>query len=893
MRSRGEEEVEQEQNQEMLKEDAKENNLSSDRLFNVADSSLKTSSEEQPTEEQQTCSTTADDNIEDNVLSKDLNVDINDCPVTVAKDIIICSPEVVSAEENKTPEGQYLEALGNPDLVQTETKSSGDETEACNKRFEKQESTEEAVEKSSLKNTESCHQQNIIENVVKESLPDEPTPSASNTECCQELENAEEENNVTEELSSKSQPQCATASGKKKKRKRKTKKKGGTQEDKNQQKDGKKENSKTAKDTDISTTEAFMESKMDQVKNEQDSQQPEGIGAAETVEHFESSSLKEELNDQRVEHITNEDTRQSLETETIEEVVVAPTKILAQETKTYPTKDKQDKEESVETEKAEKVASVTSPTEANLSSSDFIDTTNSIEGTDGLDKRCSSSLDNSKSGGQSNNVEVVHSESEILQVDDGVASVDEIKPAYTTNNSESFETSSRKNTEGESHVQRNCDITAEEFESTEKFQMLSHNDSPVSEPPSEQSEAIKAFFREPEELTEIVKAPGINTEHDSHPLSDDDDSEIKQDATEKEKLTGNLGESEDLVEISYDEKDDSCNIATLPKNTDLGAEESLLEAVAQVEQLNEIASQRLEFVDQTDESNLVVSLETEEINTTTTSNTTGSPKESTEIDTPIKQESDVTEDLQHESCKNDQKNETCLCPLDEHLHETSQDKPENDDSSRPTVHDCDEDDCEDEEGQSFDFDDMDMEAAIATNPEEDAVEVTLNESNNSSSVQCQSDSEPDEKTQENPAQSNDEKDNQVDTLEKEPDNLPKDDKNILAPEATSEKEENVCEANMQVDQTNVADGGMHITEEEKLSAVGELGVVAETIKQATSVPVEEGLDAIKLEVQDDGSALPKSEDQVASNKESPQSGKDGKKNSKKGKAKSKEECKMS
>lgn len=928
MRSSGEEEVEQEQHQEMLKEEAKENNLSFDRLCNVADSTLKTSSEEQPTEEQQTCSATVDDNIEKDVLSKDLNVDVNDRPVTEAKDIIICSPEheeIVSAEENKTPEGQYLEALSKPDLLQTETKNNNvdtqscDNTETCNKFFEKQESTQEAVEESNLNNTELCHQQNIIENAVKESLPDESTPAASNTECCQELENAEEENNVTEELSSKSQPQGATASGKKKKRKRRTKKKGGINEDKNQQKDGKKESSKTGKDLesakgdngsttecniDIPTSEALKELKMDQV-NEQDSQETEGIGAAETVEPTESSSLKEELNDPRVDHITNEHTRQSLEAETIEEVVVAPAKSLAdietpQETKTCPTKDRQDKEESLETDKAEKVDSITSPTEASLSSSDFIDTTNSTEGTDDLDKRCTSSLDNSKSGGQSNNHEVVHSESEIVhQVGDGVGSVDEIKSAYTTNNSESSpETNGRKNTEGESHVQSNCDIAAEELKSTDNSQMLNLKDSPDSEPPSE---AIKVFAREPEELAEIVKDPGIDTEQDSYPPSDNDDnSELKQDTTEMEMLTGNLRDPEDLIDIyssSHDEKGDSCDIAALEKNTELDSEESLLETVAQAEQINEFASQRLEFVDQTDESNLVVSSETEEINTTTTSNTTHSPKEATEIDTPIEQESTVAEDLQHENCKNDKENETRLRALDEQLHETSKDKPESDESSQPTEHDCNEDDCEDEEGQSFDFDDMDMEVAIATNPEEeraeDAVEVTLDEIKNISSVQCQSNSEPDEKTQENPAQSNDEKTNQVDTLEKEPDNLPQDDRNSLAHEATPEKEENVCEVNTQVDQTSVADEGMHITEEGKVIAVGELGVVAETIKQATSVPVEEGLDAIKLEVQDEGLVLPKSEDQLASSKELPQSGKDGKKNSKKGKAKSKEECKMS
>lgn len=920
LRSSREEELEQEQHQEMLKEEAKESTLSFDRLCNVADSSLKTSSEEQPTEEQQTCSPTVDDNIEEDVLIQDLNVDINDRPVRKAKDIIICSPELeefVSAEKNEIPEGQYLEALSNPDLVQTETKSSSvdthscDDTERCNNFSEKQGIVQEAVKES---NTELCHQLNTLEHVVKESLPGESTPPASNTECCQELENAEEENDGTEELSKKSQHQGATASGKKKKRKRRNKKKGGTQEDKNDQKDGKEENCKKAKDaksvkgdngsttecnTDIFTTEALKESKVDQVKNEQDSQETEGIVAAETVETTESSSLKEELNDPGV-HITNEHTRQSLETETIGEAVLASTKNPAsvetpQETKTYPTMGKQDKEQSLETERAEKVDPVTSPTEASLGSPDFNDTTNSIVGTDVLDKRCTSSLDNSKSGGQSNNVEVVHIKSEIVyQVEGGVGTVDEIKPAYSTNNSEmNLSTRSRKNTEGESHIQSNCDIAAEEFESTDKSLRLSLSDSPDSEPPLEPSEAIKVIVREPGEIAEIVKNPETDTKQYSHPPSDNDDSsELKQDITEK-KLTQNLRGSEDLVEIyssSHNEKSDRCEIATLATNPDLYTEDSILENVAQVEQLNKITSQRLEFEDQTDESNLMVS--SEDSNTTTSSNTTESPKEANEIDTAIEQEFTTSEDVQHENCTSDQENQ--MCPLDGQLYETSEDKPESYDASRPTKHDCDKDEGEDEEGQSFDFDDMDMEAAIAINPEEevaeDTMEVTVSqESNNSTS---QSISEPDKKTEENPAQSNDVEGNQVDTLKKEPDNFPQDDKNSLAHEATPKEEENGCEVNKRMDETNVVDESMHITEEGKDIAVGELGVVAETIKNATLAPVEEGVDAVKLEVQDNGLVFPKSEDQVAS-KELPPSGKDGKKYSKKGKGKNKEDCKMS
>ncbi|XP_040004325.1 leucine-rich repeat flightless-interacting protein 2 isoform X11 [Xiphias gladius] len=75
LRSSREEEVDPEQHQEMLKEEDKENQLSYDTLCNVADvSTLETSSEEQPTHEQQTCLSTEEDSVGESGLSKDLNV---------------------------------------------------------------------------------------------------------------------------------------------------------------------------------------------------------------------------------------------------------------------------------------------------------------------------------------------------------------------------------------------------------------------------------------------------------------------------------------------------------------------------------------------------------------------------------------------------------------------------------------------------------------------------------------------------------------------------------------------------------------------------------------------------------------------------------------------------
>ncbi|XP_026232817.1 enolase-phosphatase E1 isoform X2 [Anabas testudineus] len=1027
LRSSEEEELEPEQHQEMLKEESKENNLSFDTLCNVADvATLKTSSEEEPTEEQQTCSPTEEDDIE-GVLSKDMNV--NDHPITEAKDIKICSPELEeilsptrNVVEQGIPDGQYLEELSNPVIEQTETKNgsvdthSCDNTETSKKFFEEQENTQEAVKESNLNNTELSQKQNI-ENIVKENLPDDTTPAASYIEPQQELENAEEENDETEELCSKSQPQGATASGKKKKRKRRTRKKGGTHEDKNQQKDGKKENSKTETDVKLakgddrsttecnihsSTTEAFRELKLDQVKNEQDSQdiaetneprmdqvtneqteqsletesfvhieisqerrtdptkdelnkeepleteklekvdsvtshteanhgtfdlvdssaseplteltmdqvrneqdrqEAKGVDAAETVELTESFSHKAQLNEPRMDHVTNEQTEQSLETETVE--VVASSESLVhietpQETRTDPTKDEQDKEHPLVTEKAETMDSGTSTTEASHSTSDLIDTTNSTESTGGLEKTCTSSLDSSKSGEQSNNLEVIHGGSDIFHVEDKVGSVDKIEPVCTMNNPESsLETNSRENTEAESHVPCNSGIAAEEFESIDSSQMFSLKRFSDKEQLPQSSTAIEVSAREPEEVDETVKEPGIETDQEFYLPSHDGSSELQQDTAEKEKLAGSVRESVELVEICSSPDVEKSYDGALTKNTDLDNEESVLETAAQAE-LNEIESQTLECVDHTDKTNVEVSLKTE-----TLSNTTDSPNESTEIYTPIEQASTVAEDSRHEHCKNHQESDTCVQPLDEQLHKTSKDEPESDDSSGPKEQECDEDDCVDEEGQSFDFDDMDVEAAIATNlstnPEqeeaEDAVEVMSDESNSGSPVQCQSNSEADFKTQEKPAENSEEKciaeeSNQGGTLEKESDTLSQDNKSSLAHEGTPEKEPNVCEeVKTQVDKTDVVDEGRHIAEEGKVTAVGELGAVAEKIEHETAI--EEGLDAIKHEMQDEGLVLLKSEDQVARSNEPPQSGKDGKKNGKKGKGKSKEECKMS
>ncbi|XP_035030362.1 leucine-rich repeat flightless-interacting protein 2 isoform X7 [Hippoglossus stenolepis] len=96
------EEVDPDQHPDILKEEAKENQLSSDKLCDAAVSTMETSAaaEEQPTDEQQT----VDESTGGSDISKDLNVDTPDHPVTEAKDIIVTSAEENSPDTETTTE---------------------------------------------------------------------------------------------------------------------------------------------------------------------------------------------------------------------------------------------------------------------------------------------------------------------------------------------------------------------------------------------------------------------------------------------------------------------------------------------------------------------------------------------------------------------------------------------------------------------------------------------------------------------------------------------------------------------------------------------------------------------------------------------------------------------
>ncbi|KAM7407878.1 hypothetical protein PAMA_003575 [Pampus argenteus] len=876
LRSSGEEEVHPEQHRENL-EEAENNQSSSDMPCNV--SAVEISSKDDPTEEQQTCLSTAEDCVEE-TESNNLQVDIN--PVTETKDVIVCSPElqdIVTPEENVPG----TEILNGGDSEETGTKSGDDVRETCDNLDEVHGSKQEDVEESLVRNTVSCYQQKVTENVMKE--PDESVQAVTNTEAHQEPENTEEaENDEADEISSKSQLQGATASGKKKKRKRRGKKKGGPSEEKSQQKDAKEENRKdeaktekiklatrdngstTEPDIDVSVTETLKESKMDDVMSD-------AVDVIEGVESTETCSHIETLNESRVDQVIDEQKEeQSVETETVE-VVEAPTEMVSvaetfNESRTDHVKEDQDTEQTSETKKADKEGSETSPdVETNVPASDLTDDSKGTESTDALEI----DVDNSESGDITTKGDVNTESGIINSEEDKIRPVDEMKSESATENPENtFETTNcKEDTEAESHVPSNADDAVDKCESTNN----SETKVDTSAAPSSTDDTSTALLS----TNDTSTAPSSTDAHESLSGSElpaaanassqeeDDNSELKLDRSEKEE---NVDLREDLVEpdgSSHDEKRDT------------ETEKSPLETVAQAEHLDNTESQI--GAHQIGESNAEGFSETEQISASEIMETPDSPKEAAEIDSLTEREPVAAEDPEHKISQNEQESEKCQ-------QESNKDKSEDDESSQPTKQDSDkeEEEEEEDEGQSFDFEDMDVDAAIDINSSkcseqeevEEGVEVMSDESNDVSSSNIQSN----EKTQDQPIDE-DEKStvDEVDAPDKE--SKPRDDQDSLAhEETTSENVENELQENV-----SAAD----IKEGEVVNVVESNST--ENINQATSLPVEEAVDAIKHELQ--GEVLPKSSDQAGSNKEPPLSGKDVKKNGKKGKSKGKEDCKMS
>ncbi|XP_037343591.2 leucine-rich repeat flightless-interacting protein 1 isoform X3 [Pungitius pungitius] len=863
LRSSREEEAAPEQHRLMFDE-VKLHHVSCDALCTAAGvSTLETSGEEPATcfEEIQDTDT-GEQNVAKGALVEDLNV--IDRSITEAKDRIICSPQlqeiVKSSEGNvpitKIPKGGDVREM-EPE-VQSVNSNCDDLRESCENLIKEQHNKPEDGG-SDLQSTKSCPQQ--IVDVLTESLRDEGNQTVSNTEHQQEPEEAEEaENDEAEEMPGKCQPQGAAASGKKKKRKRRGKKKG-THEDKNQANEGsdpekgKKEIhnklgaknngppaepglhgsasgslgeprvDKEPRDPNF-TNESLTEAAVEPVTDEQDHQHE--------VETKPPATPEEEMMD----NVTDKHSwGLNLETETVKDVeaVALAKPISPNKTLNDCRKDERDEEQTVEPDKVEELGarSVSPVPETNLSTSDLTVTAKGAESTDGSST-------------------VIHGESHVVQsVEDQVGSVDAMQSDCATKNPKNaFETSCKDNEE--LHVLSNEDIAADPSEPTrhpeskEKASQsqsspdVSADNSSGSTPPAAQNSCnadalVQVSCGGPEE------APNGG------------DSELKADRTKEEELDRRLI-PEDLVEPDHSptESGDCCDSASLTENPDgLDSVKSLVETVGAVQAELGHGSQ--------DESAAKVSSETEKINTTDALQTSDSPRGATEICLSSEQDHQADPECGNQMSSNDPHSES------PQSHEPSKDEPEDEDVSQPTLRDTDEED----EGHSFDFDDMD--SAVATsllgNPSleevEEGVEVMPDEGNDGSSTGADGADEPAEGPRDGGHRG---------------DTGPSDNPNSREDASSQQAERMELVSEKQTEILEEADE--HIPEE------GEVCVVAEDIDQVASLPVEEGLDAAKHE------DLPQRA-QGDSSKEPQQAGKEMKRTSKRGKGKGKEDCKMS
>lgn len=325
MRSRGEEELNQEELRET--EQPKGIRLSSDNVAGV--DALEAPRDELQNGEAQTC--LVEDSVEESDPRNNMKVDIIEHVITEAQGLDACSPKIeecaTSCEKNVS-ETDPGEAKNKSSSIDTQTDEDRD---SCNVSVE-QVDNQPVVEES--KSEESDLQQTAGQDSTKESPPDDSFPAVADTKLQTEPENDEEaENDEAEETASKSQPQGAAASGKKKRRKRKGKKKGGGNEDKNQQQkeeEDKKKHERTNQ-IEITTTEGVPaarqdgpvsevlgESRMDQAENEASLQQTEDVGREEAAKPTEPLVHGETPQEPIMDHVTDDlDKQQTSETDVV------------------------------------------------------------------------------------------------------------------------------------------------------------------------------------------------------------------------------------------------------------------------------------------------------------------------------------------------------------------------------------------------------------------------------------------------------------------------------------------------------------------------------------------------------------------------------------------------
>ncbi|XP_029981109.1 leucine-rich repeat flightless-interacting protein 1 isoform X5 [Sphaeramia orbicularis] len=901
-RSSTKEEVEPQQHQEFPKK-TKENHLNSDAVCNATDvSKLETSMEEQT--EQQTFSI-----MESSIREKDVNVDMNEASVPDDK--------VTSPEENgsgtETFETENLEETTYPDIGEMETKMN-ETAQTCDNPSEGEGNQPDEVDSVKLNQTQSFPQQEITEGEIKESLPDESIPAVSKPEPQQEPKTLEERaNEEAEEASNKSQPQGTSATGKKKKKKKRGKKKGGTNEDKTQEKaETEKYDSKTVKDirsdpkdngpatepvTEGSVAETVKESKVDQVTKEESghkNEEEKPVEAAETTLSY-ADVLKKDIESKETEtveavapteapHIENEQIRNAAVTDKEEslesEKIVVVEEVMPNETFNDNVEKagsdivthKQDKEVTLETEK--EAGPVTSPNQESYQMvSHPIDNSEGTENSSGFEKDSASCRDDPQRTADI--------------PPDGDFKTETVDEHTSEQISNSPENPAETNSDPESCAAGSTDVGVESIgiDGATSTAQLPDNEITVglqssspSEPSAVTDSDIDTHIDVPDETATSID--GANTEAETEQKSSSVTPSPEEDSEETLVETGQTEQNGELGEV----ENSGCSSVFLRLEERFDDENGPLETVNQGEIDNE--ESQTQCVDEIDESNAEVSLTTPVVDTAAAMKTSDS-----QVVAEVEPEcsSQNVEDPEFKNAENDA--ETSVCYVVEQPEECSNDESEG--NSVRMNQGTDKDDDEDgEEGQSFDFDDMEMEALLADshpmNPLQEQAEEAEEAVPDEISELCQNNAEPQLQIQSNVPENNNEalptdESTEAEALDKEPESVPQNEQTSVA--SAKAIPANVCEEQKNISEEEAG------TAEDPRNIVEVLNVtVVENDNQAVSLPVEEGVDVIKQELQDKDSP---NTSEMSSISEPALSGKDVKKNSKKGKSKGKEECKMS
>ncbi|XP_075886642.1 uncharacterized protein lrrfip1a isoform X4 [Nelusetta ayraudi] len=363
LKSRGKEELTLEQPREMR--------LSSDSV--AAADALETPRDEVPNGEPQTCFAGEADSVEESGPTNDRNDDVTcEHAITAAVDIDCCEPQipecVISCEKNAL-ESDSGETENHSSSIDALTNDEGELHHVSAELH----SNQQSFENSNSRSEEPALQLQDNSQEFPKSLPNDSASEMANTELQQEPENDEEvevevETNEVEAVSTESQSQVTPSSGKKKRKKRKGKKKGkaneDTEKDKNEDETAEqyeRVSHLTAAD-DVPAMEVLVESRTDEVDGKMSPQQSEPGDPEGGVKSTEPAVQSETAADPKPDYATSEHgEEQTSETAiVVEEESVKVTESLShdempEEVHTEHGTDGRDEDKGAESEKIDEV----------------------------------------------------------------------------------------------------------------------------------------------------------------------------------------------------------------------------------------------------------------------------------------------------------------------------------------------------------------------------------------------------------------------------------------------------------------------------------------------------------------------------------------------------------